>query len=327
MTKEFKTFLKTVGGNEGGKCHYPTRLDLYGCGCAHDCKYCYAKSLLDFRKLWHPLDPSVADPAKVRRAVQRIKPGSVVRLGGMTDCFQPAERTHRATLAAIHALNERGVGYLIVTKSDLVAEDEYLAAMRRDLAHIQVTVTCTDDAFCAQYEKAPPPSKRISAIERLRGEGFDIALRLSPFVPQFVGRGVLDMDRINAVRCDKILVEFLRVNSWIRKWFPVDCAEYTVKHGGYLHLPLERKREAIGMITGFREVSVCEDEDEAFAFWRDHFNPNPNDCCNLRRADEEYRTPGEALARLAFPMPSKCPPEMEGRAEMPLFTNPPFVAS
>lgn len=27
MVSEFKSFLKTVAGNEGGKCHYPTRLD------------------------------------------------------------------------------------------------------------------------------------------------------------------------------------------------------------------------------------------------------------------------------------------------------------
>ena len=38
--KEFKSFFKTVGGNEGNKCHYPTRLDTYGCGCSHDCNYC-----------------------------------------------------------------------------------------------------------------------------------------------------------------------------------------------------------------------------------------------------------------------------------------------
>lgn len=63
--KEFKSFYKTVGGNEGGKCHYPTRLDTYGCGCAHDCKYCYAKSLLNFRNLWNPQTPSVADISKI----------------------------------------------------------------------------------------------------------------------------------------------------------------------------------------------------------------------------------------------------------------------
>ncbi|WP_417173430.1 hypothetical protein [Alistipes finegoldii] len=51
MSKEFKSFLKTVAGNEGGECKYPTRLDLYDCRCAHGCAYCYAKSLLDFRHL------------------------------------------------------------------------------------------------------------------------------------------------------------------------------------------------------------------------------------------------------------------------------------
>ena len=53
---EFKSFYKTVEGNEGQKCHYSTRLDTYGCGCAHDCNYCYAKSLLDFRDLWDAAD-------------------------------------------------------------------------------------------------------------------------------------------------------------------------------------------------------------------------------------------------------------------------------
>ena len=51
--KEFKNFYKEVGGNEGSKCNYNKRLDTYGCGCAHDCKYCYAKSLLSFRNLWN----------------------------------------------------------------------------------------------------------------------------------------------------------------------------------------------------------------------------------------------------------------------------------
>ena len=38
--KEYKSFYKTVGGNEGTKCLYPTRLDTYGrpgcCGYRED---------------------------------------------------------------------------------------------------------------------------------------------------------------------------------------------------------------------------------------------------------------------------------------------------
>ena len=124
--REFKSFYKTVEGNEGNKCHYPTRLDTYGCGCQHDCKYCYAKSLLEFRDLWNSKDPSVADIKKVENKVKTLQKGSVVRLGGMTDCFQPCEKTHRITYKTIQLLNKQGVHYLIVTKSDMVADDEYV---------------------------------------------------------------------------------------------------------------------------------------------------------------------------------------------------------
>lgn len=281
---EFKSFLKTVGGNEGNKCHYPTRLDTYGCGCQHDCKYCYAKSLLSFRKLWNPSQPSVVNMMQVHRAIVRnLHKGDIVRLGGMTDCFQPMEKTQRATYHTIEELNKNDVGYLIVTKSDLVASDEYIALMRKDLAHIQVTVTCTDDAFNGTYEKATPPSKRIKAIEKLQEEGFDVQLRLSPFIPQFIDKGVLDMNVINSVKCDKILVEFLRVNTWIRKWFDIDYSEYTYKQSGYLHMPLETKIHYLGLVNGFKELTVCEDVSEHYDYWRRNVNHNMNDCCNLRK--------------------------------------------
>lgn len=187
---EFKSFLKTVGGNEGNKCHYPTRLDTYGCGCQHDCKYCYAKSLLSFRGMWNAAHPSIVNIQKLHRAITRnFRAGDIVRLGGMTDCFQPLERSQRATYCAINELNKQGVGYLIVTKSAIVADEEYLELMRKDLAHIQVTITCTDDLFSRTYEKASPPSQRIKAIQTLQREGFDVSVRLSPFIPQFIGGG------------------------------------------------------------------------------------------------------------------------------------------
>lgn len=288
--KEYKSFLKSVGGNEGDKCYYSTRIDTYGCGCQHDCSYCYAKSLLNFRNLWNPEKPTVADWKKIRRAISGIAPGTVVRLGGMTDCFQPLEKERRNTWRTINELNRRGIGYLIVTKSDLVAEKEYIHLMDRYLAHIQITVTCTDDDKYTElgYEKAPLPSKRIAAIERLQAEGFDVQLRLSPFIPEFI-----DYEKLNAVKCDKILVEFLRVNSWIKQWFDIDYSEYTLSSGGYWHLPLERKKELLKNITGFKELSVCEDEDEAYKYWAENVNPKM-DCCNLRgqHARRKHRTEG-----------------------------------
>jgi DNA repair photolyase len=271
--KEYKGFYKEVEGNEGNKCHYSTRLDTYGKGCAHDCKYCYAKSLLNFRGLWDAADPAVADIDKIRKRIKRIPAGTpAIRLGGMTDCFQPAEKEHRVTYKTIEALNEHRQPYLIVTKSDLVAD--YIPILDKDLAHVQVTVTSTGDS---SYEKAPSTERRIKAIEKLQAAGIDVQLRLSPYIPQFIDPKIL-----NAVECDKILVEFLRVNHWIKKWFDLDYSGYTVKQSGYQHLPLWRKLEYLSRITGFKELSVCEDETEAYEYWRKFVNHNSEDCCNLR---------------------------------------------
>lgn len=276
--KEYKSFYKTVSGNEGNKCNYPTRLDTYGCGCSHDCKYCYAKSLLDFRNQWNPQSPSIANIEKIKRKIKKI-PNDVkaVRLGGMTDCFQPIEKIYRVTYETIKALNENNIPYLIVTKSAIVADDEYIDILDKNLAHIQITVTTTNDDLSKTYEKASLPSERISAIEKLQELGYDVQLRLSPFIPSYI-----DFNILNSVKCDKILVEFLRVNSWIKKWFDIDYSEYTIKQGGYQHLPLDIKIQYLKRITGFKQISVCEDETEAYEYWKNNFNYNKNDCCNLR---------------------------------------------
>lgn len=268
-----------MGGNEGDKCHYPTRLDTYGCGCSHDCSYCYAKSLLSFRKSWNPDNPAVANIDKIRKKIEKLpKDTPAIRLGGLTDCFQPIEKVHRVTYETIKALNENRIPYLIVTKSATVADDEYIDILDKELAHIQISITTTDDELSKTYEKASVPSERIRAIEKLQANGFDVALRLSPYIPEYI-----DLDILNNVNCDKILIEFLRVDTWIRRWFDIDYSEYTVKQRGYRHLPLEKKKEYISKITGFKEMSVCEDEQEAYEYWKENFNHNPNDCCNLRR--------------------------------------------
>lgn len=278
--EEFRSFYKTVTTKgEGQKCNYPTRLDTYGCGCQHDCSYCYAKSLLDFRKLWNPENPKKADIKKIERVIKKIPKGSIVRLGGMTDCFQPCELKERITYETIKLLNKYEIGYLIVTKSHIVANDEYMKIMDKNLAHIQITVATLDDNKSLEYEKASIPSKRVEAILKLQNAGFDVAIRLSPIIEEY-----MDFDKLNSLGIQKSIVEFLRVNSWIKKWFDIDYSMYTLKQGGYRHLPLENKLEIIKKIK-IPVMSVCEDVDDHYEYWKNNFNPNKDDCCNLRKEE------------------------------------------
>lgn len=281
--REFKSFYKTVGGGEGQKCHYPTRLDTYGCGCQHDCSYCYAKSLLYFRKQWNAKEPAVANINDIKKVIAQVKPGTILRLGGMTDCFQPLEKEVKNTYKTIQMLNAKRIGYLIVTKSALVASDEYMRLMDKDLAHIQITVTTLDDEFYLKrkYEKASLPSERVAAILKLQEAGFDVQIRLSPLIEEW-----MNFDQLNSLGIKKGIVEFLRINSWISKWFKIDERKYTHTEGGYKHLPLQEKARIMERIK-IPEISVCEDVKKHYLYLRERFNPNKDDCCNLRLSSDK----------------------------------------
>ena len=278
MSEVFKSFYKTVGGAEGNKCFYPTRLDLYGKGCEYNCVYCYGKQLLDFRKLWHPSNVSIAPILDVYRTIDRIGSGSVVRLGGMTDCFQPIEEDIKNTYYAIQRLNENNIHYLIVTKSDLVINDDYLNVLDKDLAHIQVSVPSTDDKVLSATDNAPSFEKRKEVVETLFDNGFDVSLRLSPFLFETV-----DYDLINDINVDKCLVEFLRTKPSLENVLKdfVTFEDYSIKEGGYRHLPLEVKLDVLSNLD-FKELSVCDDVTEHYNYFLENFNCNPDDCCNLR---------------------------------------------
>ena len=274
---EFKSFLVDSSEGKMERCKHTLRLDTYGCGCAHDCAYCYAKAILAFRGNWDPSDPRVADPDRIREEVAKMEPGTVIRMGGMTDCFQPCERIHGVTRMAIEALNDRGIHQIIVTKSDLVAE--YMDVLDRDLSHVQVSITSTSDGMNAFKEKAPAPSRRMEAVRRLSEAGFDVCVRLSPYMPEYVDLGLLR----ERTGCGKVLVEFLRVNGSIRKILDIDYKPFKLKLGGYRHLTLkDKKRMLEPILETFDEVSVCEDVAAHQAYFANAVNHNPADCCNLR---------------------------------------------
>lgn len=276
---KIKKFGSIYNESVEGLCLYNNRLDTYWQGCSHNCSYCYARSLLQFRGLRHPENPKFIDLKEAYRIVaQDIPKGTITRLGGMTDCFQPVEKVHKITYNVLKAFNHYRKGYLIITKSDLIADDEYIKVLDKDLAHIQITLTTTNDQIASRYEKATRPSDRIKAIEKLQALGYDVAIRLSPYVPWLA-----DPKEFNKIKCDKILIEFLRVNHWIKKWFGefIKDEDYPLNYHWYNHLTFEKKKQLVRDFK-IKEITVCDFDPEHLDYWKKEFNPNPDDCCNLR---------------------------------------------
>jgi DNA repair photolyase len=172
-------------------------------------------------------------------------------------------------------LNRFKIQHLVVTKGAIVANDEYLSIYDSNLAHFQISITNTDDSL--KTEKASLPSERIKAVERLYDLGFDVSVRLSPFI-----ESQIDVNIVNSIKCNKILIEFLKVNHFIKKSFDIDYSEYSLKYGGHENLQLSKKIELVNKITGFEQISVGEYVVEHHEYFSSHVNYNPEDCCNLR---------------------------------------------
>ncbi len=229
--------------------------------------------------MWNPSSPATPTMKEIVKSIKKIPTGSVVRLGGMTDCFQPIERFKRTTYKTIQLLNKKKIHYLIVTKSDLIINEEYLNLMSKKLAHIQVSIPTTDNKVLAETDNAKSFEIRKNVLETLHEQGFDTSLRLAPILYD-----TIDYEKIHDINIDKCLVEFLRVKSvGIKNPLNkvIDLSNYTYREGGYYHLPLKIKLKVLEKLD-FREMSVCEDVETHYNYFQENYNHNPHDCCNLK---------------------------------------------
>lgn len=279
-----ETFGKVYRDTGSTECSYPRHLDTYGKGCYFNCSYCYSRAMLTPRGRWNPNSPAVAQMDTVIKTIREECPkGSVIRMGGMTDCFQPREKIERVSYKTIKLLNRKGVHYLIVTKSPLILEKEYMELFDHDLAHFQISMPTTDNDFIKRVSRRVPTFEETkNMVETLYHEDFDVIIRASPFL-----YNLMDYDKLNSVECDKILVEFLRHNPNVRTNFQkyMDLSEYTYRLGkfnmDYKYLPLDIKLREIEKLD-FKEVNICEDVPEHDRYFKKHIDYNPDSCCNLR---------------------------------------------
>ena len=77
------------------------------------------------------------------------------------------------------------------------------------------------------------------------------------------------------------MIEFLKVNYNVKKWFNINYDDYSLKFGGFEHLELENKIDMVNKITGFDQVTIGEYVKDHYEYFRDNVNFNKEDCCNL----------------------------------------------
>lgn len=155
-------------------------------GCCYGCIYCDSRSDCYHNENFDRVKAK-ADALRIIRddLESKVKLG-VVGTGSMSDPYTPFEKELQLTRRALTLLEAYGFGVAIATKSDLIVRDiDVLASINRTMPAIcKLTLTTCDDALAAKVEpRAPSPSRRLAAMERLSAAGLFAGVLMMPILP------------------------------------------------------------------------------------------------------------------------------------------------
>lgn len=107
-----------------------------------------------------------------------------LRIGSMEESFLQLDRKYKVTLEFLKILKYYNYPYIISTRSDLVAHDQYMEQMDKKNCSIQMSISSTNDKLNKIIEPNIPTAKRrLRALEKLVQEGFWTTVKLSPLYP------------------------------------------------------------------------------------------------------------------------------------------------
>jgi DNA repair photolyase len=194
----FKTTLKLVNHHKTcSKCHYAFEIDAYGRGCFHECVYCYAKDQLTAHGFWNRPQPFPVDLAEVRSIFYTVfetnkaskwrdimEKRIPLRIGSMSDSFMWMDTKYGVTKELLRILNFYRYPYIIFTRSDLVAHDDYMPLLQKGLCSVQFSIAGNHKRLTRILEPgAPSYSRRLSALKKLAEAGIWTTVRINPLFP------------------------------------------------------------------------------------------------------------------------------------------------
>ena len=136
-------------------------------GCAHECRYCYARGYLT-----HPGEGKVGfytnTLAKLQAELPRKrKTPATVYFSPSSDPFQPVPEVLDMAYDVFRFLLESGIGVTFVTKGLIPDRHRDLLAAHAPLVQGRIGVTTLDPAVAAAFEPhAAPPDVRLAQASR-----------------------------------------------------------------------------------------------------------------------------------------------------------------
>src|SRR6266496_5960984 len=171
---------------------FETSLNPYR-GCEHGCIYCYARPTHEYLGFSAGLDfeskiivkTNAPELLRAELEAPHWKP-QVLVMSGVTDPYQPVEKTLRVTRGWLEVLAKFRNPVAIITKNRLVTRDVDLL---RELAAcnavaVNISVTSLDPNLQRVLEpRTSSPQARLDAIRQLSAAGIPTGVMVAPIIP------------------------------------------------------------------------------------------------------------------------------------------------
>ncbi len=179
------------------QCLYTFEIDTYGRGCIHDCAYCYAKAELTVHGMWNNPIPVPVNLNEIRKAfyiafetsrknkwADLLRKRIPLRIGSMSDSFMWMDQKYKVTQELLKILKHYDYPYIVFTRSDLVATEEYMNLLDSKNCSVQFSISSANEALVKKMEPgAPSTLRRLKAIKTLSENGFWTTVRINPLFP------------------------------------------------------------------------------------------------------------------------------------------------
>jgi DNA repair photolyase len=153
-------------------------------GCAHECRYCYARGYLT-----HPGEGKVKfytnTLTKLREELRRKrKKPAMVYFSPSSDPFQPIPEVLKMTYDVFRFLLESAIGVAFVSKGRIPELHRNLLAAHAPLVQGRIGLITLDPGIAAAFEPhAATPEVRLAQTAELIGAHVPIEARLDPILP------------------------------------------------------------------------------------------------------------------------------------------------
>lgn len=191
-------------------CGLPVRFDTYS-GCSHACKYCFVQRKNDISDIeTKESAESLLNFIQGKRTAETNWCDWDIPLhwGGLSDPFQPAEKTKRRSLECLKVFAETQYPFVVSTKGKLIIEPEYLELIQKCNCVVQISMVCSKYDILEQG--APTFEKRLEMVKTLSPLVPRVIVRFQPYLTEVLSDVLECIPRIKDAGAYGIAVEGMK---------------------------------------------------------------------------------------------------------------------